>query len=178
MKIRTIVAATSAALFSLGALAAGDQQKQSQGTSGQQSQSAQGSTAGQQSGKQSSSAASGATSGQGSQKQAQSSDLVKQAQEKLKAAGHDVGPVDGIMGPKTQAGVKDFQQKKGLQASGQLDKQTLAALGVSGDMAGGSSAATGGSSSTGQSKGQSSSPAASGSSSGSSSGQSSEKPKQ
>jgi hypothetical protein len=49
MKIRTIVAATSAALFSLGAFAAGDdKQKQSQ-SSGQSatSQSAQGSSSGQ-----------------------------------------------------------------------------------------------------------------------------------
>lgn len=177
MKIRTIVAATSAALFSLGAIAAGDdKQKQSQGASPdksaqtQSSGAASGSTSGQSASKPSSSAASGSTSGQASQKQAQGSDIVKQAQQKLSQAGHDVGKPDGIMGPKTQAGLKEFQEKKGLQASGQLDKETLAALGVSGEVTSGS-AATGGSSS-----GQSQQPAASGSSSsGSSSGQSSQK---
>jgi peptidoglycan hydrolase-like protein with peptidoglycan-binding domain len=171
MKIRTIVAATSAALFSLGAIAAGDdKQKQSQGSSAdksaqtQSSGAASGSTSSQSASKPSSSAASGSTSGQASQKQAQGSDIVKQAQQKLSQAGHDVGKPDGIMGPKTQAGLKEFQEKKGLQASGQLDKQTLAALGVSGEVTTGS-AATGGSSS-GESKSQSSNPAASGSSSG------------
>jgi peptidoglycan hydrolase-like protein with peptidoglycan-binding domain len=34
------------------------------------------------------------------------------------------------MGPKTQAALKDYQEKKGLQASGKLDQQTIAALGV------------------------------------------------
>src|ERR1044071_999900 len=79
--------------------------------------------------------------GQGDQAQAQSSqsaqstqnsETVKQAQEKLTAAGKDAGPADGKLGPKTQAAVKEFQQSKGLQASGKLDQQTLAALGVGG----------------------------------------------
>jgi peptidoglycan hydrolase-like protein with peptidoglycan-binding domain len=67
---------------------------------------------------------------------------VKQAQEKLSAAGHDSGPADGIVGPKTQAALKEFQQSKGLQASGQLDQKTVAALGVSSS----GSASSGGSS--------------------------------
>src|SRR5688572_794878 len=45
---------------------------------------------------------------------------IKQAQEKLSAKGHDV-TADGVLGPKTQAAVKEFQQKEGIQASGQLD---------------------------------------------------------
>jgi peptidoglycan hydrolase-like protein with peptidoglycan-binding domain len=69
---------------------------------------------------------------QQSQQQAQSPaknpEVVKQAQEKLSAAGHDVGQPDGKIGPKTQAALKEFQEKEGLQASGQLDSQTLAAL--------------------------------------------------
>ena len=63
--------------------------------------------------------------GQGAQ---QDQETVKQAQEKLSSLGHDAGPADGIVGPKTQAAVKEFQQSKGLQASGRLDNQTLAAL--------------------------------------------------
>ena len=39
-----------------------------------------------------------------------------------------MGQPDGKMGPKTQAAVKEFQEKKGLQASGKLDQETLAAL--------------------------------------------------
>lgn len=74
----------------------------------------------------------------------QSSEVVKQAQEKLSATGHDAGPADGIVGAKTQAAVKQFQQSKGLEASGQLDSQTLAALQI--DQSGGS-AATGSSAS-------------------------------
>jgi peptidoglycan hydrolase-like protein with peptidoglycan-binding domain len=54
---------------------------------------------------------------------------------------------DGIMGPKTQAALKEFQEKQGIQASGQLDQKTLAALGVSE----GASASTGSSASTGAS---------------------------
>ena len=54
---------------------------------------------------------------------------IKQAQEKLSSKGHDV-QADGVLGPKTQAAVKEFQQKEGIQASGRLDAETLAALGV------------------------------------------------
>jgi peptidoglycan hydrolase-like protein with peptidoglycan-binding domain len=34
------------------------------------------------------------------------------------------------MGPQTQKALKEFQQSKNLEASGQLDQETLAALGV------------------------------------------------
>ena len=79
---------------------------------------------------------------QSGQQQSANSDLVKQAQEKLSQEGKDVGTADGKMGPKTQAALKDFQQEKGLQASGELDQETVAAL----DINQGASAATGGSS--------------------------------
>lgn len=59
--------------------------------------------------------------------QSQSSERVKQVQQKLSEAGHQL-EVDGIMGPKTQAALKEYQEKKGLQASGQLDQETLAEL--------------------------------------------------
>ena len=48
------------------------------------------------------------------------------------------------MGPKTQAALKEFQEEKGLQASGQLDSETIAAL----DLDQASSAASGGTSSS------------------------------
>jgi peptidoglycan hydrolase-like protein with peptidoglycan-binding domain len=55
---------------------------------------------------------------------------VKAAQQALKDKGHDPGAIDGMMGPKTQAAVRDFQSKEGLKASGRLDTETLAKLGV------------------------------------------------
>jgi peptidoglycan hydrolase-like protein with peptidoglycan-binding domain len=104
MKLRHwIVAGT--ALVSATALAGGDKQRQTQ--SGEQPEQH---------------AQSGA---------AQSQEVVKQAQQKLSQMGHDAGPADGIFGPKTQAALKEFQQAKGLNETGQLDSQTLAALQLS-----------------------------------------------
>jgi peptidoglycan hydrolase-like protein with peptidoglycan-binding domain len=75
--------------------------------------------------------------------------MIKQVQQKLKQQGHDVGAVDGMWGPKTQAALREFQQQQGMQASGELDQETLAALGVqagSGSQAqGGGAAQSGGS---------------------------------
>jgi peptidoglycan hydrolase-like protein with peptidoglycan-binding domain len=72
---------------------------------------------------------------------------IRQAQEKLSSKGHDV-QADGVLGPKTQAAVKEFQEKEGIQASGRLDQETLAALGVDEASAGtGSSSPSTGSSS-------------------------------
>ncbi len=58
------------------------------------------------------------------------SSQVSQVQQALAAKGYDAGPADGQMGPKTKTALKQFQQSQGLQASGQLDNQTLAALGT------------------------------------------------
>lgn len=63
-----------------------------------------------------------------SQSQEQSPDLVKQAQEKLSALGKNVGTPDGQMNSRTQQALQEFQRDNGLQPSGQLDQQTLAAL--------------------------------------------------
>jgi peptidoglycan hydrolase-like protein with peptidoglycan-binding domain len=59
-----------------------------------------------------------------------SASIIKQAQEKLSAAGHDAGPADGVLGAKTKQALKDFQKAKNLEATGQLDQRTLAELGV------------------------------------------------
>ena len=61
-----------------------------------------------------------------------SSDEVRQVQQHLKDKGVEVGGVDGVMGPKTRAALKSFQQQQGLTASGELDSSTLTALGVQG----------------------------------------------
>ena len=58
---------------------------------------------------------------------------VSQIQQALNEQGFNVGTVDGQMGPRTKAALKQFQQQKGLQASGKLDQQTLAALTVNGN---------------------------------------------
>jgi peptidoglycan hydrolase-like protein with peptidoglycan-binding domain len=56
------------------------------------------------------------------------------------------------MGPKTQAALKEFQKDKGLKESGQLDRETLSALGVSGSASAGGSAAPGASDKPGEKK--------------------------
>jgi peptidoglycan hydrolase-like protein with peptidoglycan-binding domain len=54
---------------------------------------------------------------------------VRASQQALKAKGFDPGPIDGIMGPRTAAAVRDFQQQQGLKATGQLDMATRSQLG-------------------------------------------------
>jgi peptidoglycan hydrolase-like protein with peptidoglycan-binding domain len=66
--------------------------------------------------------------------------LVRNVQKELKSEGIDPGPVDGIWGPKTSQGVRQFQKAQGLEETGQLNGRTLSALGV----AGGQTAAAGG----------------------------------
>lgn len=56
---------------------------------------------------------------------------VKQIQSKLKEQGYKVGSVDGKMGKGTQQALRQFQQDKGIQATGKPDQETLAALNVS-----------------------------------------------
>jgi peptidoglycan hydrolase-like protein with peptidoglycan-binding domain len=55
---------------------------------------------------------------------------VKAVQQALKDKGHDPGAIDGKMGPKTQSALREFQSKEGLKASGRLDAETMAKLGV------------------------------------------------
>lgn len=73
--------------------------------------------------------------------QSRSPELVKQAQEKLAAMGKNVGAPDGQLNAKTERALMQYQKENGLQPTGQLDQQTLAALDI--DQSG--SAATGGS---------------------------------
>lgn len=57
-------------------------------------------------------------------------DFIKRVQEKLRGLGFDAGPVNGDFGEKTQAALAQFQLSRTIPASGQLDDQTLAELGV------------------------------------------------
>ena len=58
-----------------------------------------------------------------------SQEQIKGAQERLKAAGHDPGSVDGVWGPQTDAAVRAYQQHYGLPVSGVLDEATLTRAG-------------------------------------------------
>jgi peptidoglycan hydrolase-like protein with peptidoglycan-binding domain len=57
-----------------------------------------------------------------------SNNEIKQVQEQLKTAGIYKGKADGKMGPETKQAIQQFQQQQGLQATGELDQQTMAAL--------------------------------------------------
>ena len=103
MKMRHVVAFTSAVLVSFGAVAGG-QQHSSAGASADPA-------------------------------------TVRQAQEKLVSEGINPGAVDGRLGPQTRQGLQEFQRSNGLEATGQLDAETVAALGLESG-----SAATGGTS--------------------------------
>ena len=68
------------------------------------------------------------------QQQKQSStdqETIREVQQKLSQQGYNVNP-DGIMGPNTRKALSQFQNDQGIQANGQLNQQTLAALGVEG----------------------------------------------
>lgn len=57
-------------------------------------------------------------------------DHVRQMQERIIAAGIELGDgADGIFGPKTAAALKEFQKARGLSATGTVDAATAAALG-------------------------------------------------
>jgi peptidoglycan hydrolase-like protein with peptidoglycan-binding domain len=64
---------------------------------------------------------------------------IRQVQETLHNRGFRAGPIDGVMGPATRTALKQFQQSDNLETTGQLNRQTLIALGVQRDtMSGGS----------------------------------------
>lgn len=115
MKLRPLFATViGSALLSAGAYAAGDPATQQR-----KSQAGQDRSMSQPQGMQ--------------QDKAQSSETVRKAQQALKDKGFDAGPVDGIMGPQTKQAVKKFQESQAsLKDTGQLDQQTLSALGVEG----------------------------------------------
>ena len=54
--------------------------------------------------------------------------LVRLIQSRLRSLGYQVGPIDGVIGPKTMAALEQFQMKHGLPATGILDQTTKAAI--------------------------------------------------
>ncbi|MGH8668558.1 MAG: peptidoglycan-binding domain-containing protein [Burkholderiales bacterium] len=104
MNVRFLMAAGAALLMPLGALAAIDAVEAPAGTAPQQAP-AESPYAG----------------------------FNKQVQEKLQQLGFYSGPLNGDFGPNTQAALAQFQLSVPLPASGSLDEQTVAALGIGRD---------------------------------------------
>jgi len=67
-------------------------------------------------------------SGAGSPSAPRGAKSIKAIQQALKDNGHDPGEVDGAMGPRTRAALRDYQQKEGLKATGTPDAETTAKL--------------------------------------------------
>jgi peptidoglycan hydrolase-like protein with peptidoglycan-binding domain len=49
---------------------------------------------------------------------------IRAAQEQLKEAGFDPGPIDGQWGQKTAQAIREYQKSNGLPATGRLDEPT------------------------------------------------------
>jgi peptidoglycan hydrolase-like protein with peptidoglycan-binding domain len=56
-------------------------------------------------------------------------DNIRQVQLGLRDKGFEPGPIDGIPGVRTKEAVRNFQDRYGMKASGEIDNQTLYALG-------------------------------------------------
>jgi len=56
-------------------------------------------------------------------------DGVRKVQQALQKKGINPGPIDGIYGPLTKEAVRTFQSRYGIKATGDVDNQTLFALG-------------------------------------------------
>ncbi len=83
-----------------------------------------------------------------------SEDQIRQVQQALDQKGFHAGRADGKLGPETKSALNQFQKKQGLQTTGELDEQTLAALGI-----GGGASTTGQGQQNGQGQGQNQQPA-------------------
>lgn len=55
---------------------------------------------------------------------------VKQVQQTLQNEGHYHGKIDGALGLRTRASIREFQRAENLPVTGQLDVQTAGKLGV------------------------------------------------
>jgi peptidoglycan hydrolase-like protein with peptidoglycan-binding domain len=105
MQLKRIAIAAAAALaLTAPAIAAGDRHSQSHDSS---------------------------AAGPGATGQEMDSQTVRLLQQALQGKGHDVGGVDGIMGPRTQSALRQYQQAHGMPATGRLDQQTVSSLGLS-----------------------------------------------
>ena len=69
--------------------------------------------------------------------------VIKTVQQSLSDKGYDVGPVDGILGPRTRSSIRQYQASEKLLVTGRLDAETVGKLGVEPESIGGSSAGAG-----------------------------------
>lgn len=60
-----------------------------------------------------------------------SSGQVRELQQKLSSEGFSPGLVDGVLGPRTRAAIRRFQEDNGLSVTGTATEETLSELGVS-----------------------------------------------
>jgi peptidoglycan hydrolase-like protein with peptidoglycan-binding domain len=56
---------------------------------------------------------------------------VEEMQKALRAQGHDPGPIDGVIGPQTEAALRAYQKQHGLEETGRPNDPTLTKLGES-----------------------------------------------
>jgi peptidoglycan hydrolase-like protein with peptidoglycan-binding domain len=54
---------------------------------------------------------------------------IRRAQERLQALGFAPGPIDGVLGPRMRAALRQFQRTHRLPTTGELDEATWRALG-------------------------------------------------
>jgi peptidoglycan hydrolase-like protein with peptidoglycan-binding domain len=72
----------------------------------------------------------GQTKAQSGQQASATNEGMRQVQQALKDAGFEPGPVDGILGPRTREALRNFQTANRLQATGEVNQDTIAALRV------------------------------------------------
>ena len=62
---------------------------------------------------------------------------IKKAQEELREKGYAPEPIDGFLGPRTEAAIRQYQESENLPVTGRLDGETAAKLGVEPESVGG-----------------------------------------
>jgi hypothetical protein len=68
---------------------------------------------------------------------------IQEVQKRLTDKGFDTGPADGHLGPRTRAGIRQFQESEKLPLTGRLDAETAGKLGVGPESIGGEFAGAG-----------------------------------
>lgn len=126
-----ITATTLAALLAAAPAAAFAQSSTTGAPGSGTSTSEPGMTTGAPTANQPTAAPPGGMTGDTGQGQQLSQSTLENVQEQLQQQGfYKNAKVDGRWGPQTRRAVQSFQQAKGMPATGQLDEQTLGALGV------------------------------------------------
>jgi peptidoglycan hydrolase-like protein with peptidoglycan-binding domain len=63
---------------------------------------------------------------------------IKKVQESLRDKGYYSGQVDGVFGPRTREGIRQYQKSENVPVTGNLDAETAGRLGVGPESVGGS----------------------------------------